>query len=149
MSIRVLAKHDLDELLELYSHLHTTDTPLPEKQHIESVWNGALSNECIKYFGYFVDGKLVSSCTISIIPNLTRSCRPYGVIENVVTHKEFRKLGYGRAVLKEALDSAWAKSCYKVMLMTGKRDERTIRLYESTGFKRNSKEAYVAVPNSL
>ncbi len=146
MHIRELVEHDLSDLLHLYRHLHTTDTPLPEQQYVERVWNDALSNKFIKYFGNFVDEKLVSSCTISIVPNLTRSCRPYGVIENVVTHGEFRQRGYGRAVLNAALDCAWARNCYKVMLMTGSRDENTLRFYESVGFKRDRKEAFVAVP---
>jgi len=149
LSIRELVKHDLDQLIELYLHLHTVDTPMPERQQIERVWNDAICNDCIKYLGKFIDEKLVSSCAISIIPNLTRSCRPYGVIENVVTHGEFRRLGYGKAVLSAALASAWAKNCYKVTLMTGKRNESTISFYESAGFKRNVKEAYVAVPDSL
>lgn len=34
--------------------------------------------------------------------------------------------------------------CYKVMLMTGRRDEATLRFYEAAGFSRNAKQAFVA-----
>ncbi|MFM1897355.1 MAG: hypothetical protein RLZZ385_2429 [Pseudomonadota bacterium] len=46
-----------------------------------------------------------------------------------------------------ALDFAWDRNCYKVMLMTGQRDEGTFRFYESAGFERNRKEALVAIPD--
>jgi len=36
---------------------------------------------------------------VEVIPNLTRACRPYGVIENVVTHSSHRGQGWGHALL--------------------------------------------------
>ncbi|HTQ99923.1 MAG TPA: GNAT family N-acetyltransferase [Candidatus Acidoferrum sp.] len=143
MNIRELRKDDLPPLLELYGHLHDTDTPLPAKENVEALWQQIRHADHLKYFGGFVDGQLVSSCTIAIIPNLTRSCRPYAVIENVVTHKQFRRRGYGQAALKAALDFAWSNDCYKVMLMTGRLDEGTFRFYESAGFSRHDKQAFV------
>lgn len=64
-----------------------------------------------------MDGGLVASCTLTLTPNLTRGCRPYGVIENVVTDVGFRKRGFAKAVLEKALAFCWSSNCYKVMLM--------------------------------
>ena len=94
----------------------------------------------------FVEGKLVSSCTIAIVPNLTRGCRPYGVIENVVTLAGFRRQGYGQAVLEHALLWAWKKNCYKVMLLTGRQDKGTLAFYEKAGFDKKAKQAFLAKP---
>jgi GNAT superfamily N-acetyltransferase len=146
MLIRHLNLADLDELLALYAHLHDSDVPLPERAVVEGVWRELAANLGNRYFGGFVDGVLVSSCTLTIIPNLTRGCRPYGVIENVVTHAAHRRQGYGKAVLREALQHAWAENCYKVMLLTGRKDEATFRFYESVGFDRNGKQAFIARP---
>ena len=148
MSIRALVQADLDALLELYGHLHATDSPRPARQQIESVWQEALANSGIRYFGYFVSGSLVSSCTVSVIPNLTRACRPYAVVENVVTHGDFRGRGYGKAILQAALDFAWSLHCYKVMLMTGRLNESTFSFYEAVGFKRDKKQAFVMEKHS-
>jgi len=41
-----------------------------------------------------------------IINNLTRSGRPLELIENVVTHKEYRKKGYGTSMLYKAMEVA-------------------------------------------
>jgi GNAT superfamily N-acetyltransferase len=87
-------------------HLHAVDEPLPDVSVIRSVWNELMANPRHTLFGGYSDGELVSSCTLTVIPNLTRGCRPYGILENVVTHSAHRGKGYGRAVLREALASA-------------------------------------------
>ena len=74
--------------------------------------------------------RLVSSCTLAIVPNLSRGGRSYGVIENVVTHADHRKLGFGRRVLAYALDVAAQADCYKVHLATGSKQEATLRFWE-------------------
>jgi GNAT superfamily N-acetyltransferase len=54
-----------------------------------------------------VDGKIISSCTLAIILNLTRGARPYGLIENVVTHPDFRRQSFGTRLLHATLKLAW------------------------------------------
>ena len=146
MNIRELQPNELHSLLALYAHLHEHDDPLPSDAIVEAVWSEAMTNPRIKYFGGFASGTLVTSCTLTVIPNLTRACRPYGVIENVVTHAAHRRHGWGKAVLSHALDQAWHQGCYKVMLLTGRKDEGTLRFYEQAGFDRHGKQAFVAKP---
>ncbi len=146
MRIAEIAREELRDLLALYAHLHASDAPLPDESAVQEVWREIIANPRLKYFGAYEAGRLVSSCTLTIVPNLTRGCRPYGLIENVVTHAEYRRRGFGSAVLRAALDQAWTAGCYKVMLLTGRKDEGTFRFYESVGFDRNSKQAFLARP---
>jgi GNAT superfamily N-acetyltransferase len=146
MLIRPLESGDLDELLALYAHLHADDAQLPERAFVEDVWNELIASPRYRYLGGFASGSLVASCALTIVPNLTRGCRPYGVIENVVTHAGHRRKGYGKEILREALSIAWSAECYKVMLLTGRRDEATLRFYESAGFDKHSKQAFLARP---
>ena len=143
MEIRELAESDLAELLSLYKHLHVADEPAPSQARVEAVWRELLANPRIRYFGVAIDSQLVSSCNLTVVPNLTRECRPYGLIENVVTHAEHRSRGLGKAVLTQALSFAWDQDCYKVMLMTGRKDEVTFQFYESAGFDRYDKQAFI------
>lgn len=94
----------------------------------------------------FTGGHLVSSCCLAIIPNLTRGARPYALIENVVTHRDFRRQGYAKALLSEALSRAWSKECYKAMLLSGSQRSETHRFYESCGFRSEEKKGFVAHP---
>jgi GNAT superfamily N-acetyltransferase len=146
MSIRPLRSTDLDALLALYKHLHVNDLPLPERREVEQVWGEALSNEKSRYFGGFEGNSLVSSCLVVVVPNLTRGCRPYGLIENVVTHANHRGRGWGKRMLREALTFAWSLHCYKVMLLTGRKDDATLRFYEAAGFSREGKTGFIAKP---
>lgn len=146
MNIREVQATELQSLLDLYTHLHEHDDPPPSAAIAQAVWSEALANPRIKYFGGFASDLLVSSCTLAIIPNLTRACRPYGVIENVVTHASHRRQGWGRAILGYALADAWRQDCYKVMLLTGRKDEATMRFYEQAGFDPHGKQAFIAKP---
>jgi len=42
--------------------------------------------------------------------------------------------------------SACSTHCYKVMLLTGRKGEGTLRFYERAGFDRHGKQAFVARP---
>jgi GNAT superfamily N-acetyltransferase len=144
--IREIHDSELADLLRLYKHLHASDDPLPVQDAVGEIWRRIRQNPDLKYFGVFVDDTLVSSCTLSVIPNLTRGCRPYGLIENVVTAPAFRRQGFGTAVLQHALEHAWSVGCYKVMLLTGRRNEGICKFYESAGFDRHAKQAFLAKP---
>ncbi|MCR5886115.1 GNAT family N-acetyltransferase [Rhizobacter sp. J219] len=146
MKIRLIQANELTQLLALYSHLHRADESLPPQEEVQAVWQELHANPRYRYYGGYVGNELVASCTLTVIPNLTRSCRPYGVIENVVTHASHRNQGYGKAILAHALSHAWSVGCYKVMLLTGRKDEATSRFYESAGFNRHAKQAFVAKP---
>ena len=50
---------------------------------------------------------------------------------------------YGTMVLRKAVDIARERGCYKVMLLTGHKDEETLRFYEQTGFVRGKKTGFI------
>jgi GNAT superfamily N-acetyltransferase len=146
MKIRLIQANELNQLLVLYAHLHRSDDPLPDESVVQAVWQELLANPRYKYFGGYLGPELICSCTLTVIPNLTRGCKPYGVIENVVTHASHRNQGHGKALLAHALAHAWSVGCYKVMLLTGRKDEATFKFYESAGFDRHGKQAFLAKP---
>ena len=142
--VEFVKRHELNDLIELYNHLHENDLPPPSKEKLERIWNEIQSNPLLIYFVLKNDGEFVSSCPLSIIPNLTRGGRPYGLIENVVTHKNFRRKGYATKILKKALQYAWEQKCYKVMLLTGSKDPGIFEFYEKAGFRKDIKTGFIA-----
>jgi ribosomal protein S18 acetylase RimI-like enzyme len=145
VEIRNIAAEELPALLELYRHLHETDLPLPGNDQLQQVWRDILDDPKMHCLVADQDGMLVGSCILTIIPNLTRGARPYGVIENVVTHVEHRQRGIGTQLLQHALQIAWEEQCYKVMLMTGSKSEAVHSFYERAGFKKGIKTGFIAV----
>jgi len=128
-------------VLELYKHLNPDD-PMPEYAAAAAQWSKLLGSQITQVFVADLGGKVVSSCVLAIVPNLARGARPFAVVENVVTHPDYRKKGVGGTVLKTALGAAWDAGCYKVMLATGSKNESTLKFYEGVGFKRNTKTFY-------
>ena len=78
-----------------------------------------------------------------MIKNLTRGARPYALIENVVTSADCRGQWYATALLQTAAECARAARCYKLMLMTGSKNEPTLRFYERAGFNCSDKTGFV------
>jgi len=144
LTIRDIKNNEMSKLLKLYTHLHRKDAPLPEKSKLESIWKEIITNPLIHYFVVEYENEIVSSCTLSVIPNLTRRGRPYGLIENVVTHKDYRRRGFGTLILQYALKFAWENNCYKVMLLTGSKDPAIHQFYDRAGFKKGIKTGFVA-----
>ena len=143
MDIRKATPHDAEALHELYTrHLNQDDPPL-----VLAKWRQALS-EMADTPGYHllvgeIEGRIVSSATLVIIKNLTRGLRPYALIENVVTNADYRNQGHAGALMARAAEIAREHRCYKIMLMTGSKQESTLRFYEKCGFNRQDKTGFI------
>jgi GNAT superfamily N-acetyltransferase len=136
--VRPASSDDLPGLLALYRHLNPDD-PAPDAERAGAAWSAILGSPMMTVFVVEADGVLASSCTLVIVPNLTRGLRSYALVENVVTHADYRKRGLARSVLTAALDAARAAGCYKVMLATGSKNPDTLQFYERSGFQRGGK----------
>ena len=147
LQFRSVQADELSSLLDLYQHLNSDEPPLPAEDILNEVWNNYLTDPKIQCVVGEIEGRLVASCTLVIIPNLTRGARPYGLIENVVTRMEYRQKGIGTRLLQYTLQLAWEQRCYKVMLLTGSKREETLRFYERAGFRRGLKTGFVAKPD--
>ena len=143
--VREAAENDLDRVLSLYTHLHDADEKA-DGRALERAWQEILADPRTHLFLLECGGVPVSTCVLYILQNLTRGARPYGLIENVVTRREFRNRGFGTALLNRVLECAWNEDCYKVMLLSGRREQNVFRLYEKAGFVRGAKEGLIAYP---
>lgn len=140
--IREIRRDDLDGILELYTQLH--DNPIPEKTaELSALWGDILNDGNHHIIVAEEEGKIVSSCVCVIIPNLTRGQRPYAFVENVVTDKAFRKRGLATACLDHARKIAEGENCYKLMLLTGSKEESTLNFYRRAGYNSNDKTAFI------
>lgn len=147
VQFRLVREDEVQALLALYKHLAVNDIPLPEERMVEQVWESFINDPKIMCVVGEVDGQLVACCTLIVVPNLTRGAHPYGLIENVVTHADWRKQGIGTGLLRHTLALAWEAGCYKAMLLTGRKQEEVLRFYEHAGFKRGEKTGFVAHPD--
>lgn len=142
MLIREIRKFDLDGLQELYLHLHESEK-LPETPELASLWDEIIADKNYYIMIGEIESKIVSSVTMVVIKNLTRGMRPYALVENVVTHVDYRCKGYARALMKRAIEIAESRGCYKIMLLTGAKSESTLTFYGKCGFNSKDKTAFI------
>lgn len=140
--IREITEADFDGLLRLYTQLH--NNPMPEKtEAVMDVWNRIRNDRNHHIIVAEEDGEIVSSCICVIIPNLTHGQRSYAFIENVITDAAHRNRGLASQCLDYAKELAVKEHCYKLMLLTGSKQEETLRFYEKAGYNRNDKIAFI------
>ncbi len=141
-TIREAKRDDLEGLLKLYTELN--DNFLPEIDgDVISIWDSILNNPSHHVLVADDDGRLLSTCEVIIIMNLTRGQTPFAFIENVVTTSDHRGLGLGSSILSAAKDVAVDNGCHKIMLMTGHKEKSVTDFYERAGYNRNDKIGFV------
>ena len=141
MEIRLAYQNDFIQIAGLMAQLNPGDPALSEKDL--NVFYEILNSNHLKLLVAEENGKLVGSCYLNIILNLTRDTRPYSVIENVITDENHRKKGIGIALVNKAIEISKTNRCYKIMLMSGRKDESVRAFYKKCGFSDDQKQAYI------
>ncbi len=143
MNIRKAKGTDAQELKVLYFE-YLTHFPPKEEQDMEE-WTRILDkfekDENMHLLVVEEDGHVVSTVQMAIVETLTHNIRPYAVIENVVTHVDYRNKGYASALLEKASEIARERRCYKVFLETGSNKESTLNFYRNNGFAIDEKHS--------
>lgn len=142
MNIREAGEEDLYRLLKLYTQLHENPMPRMDQQLLQ-LWNSMVQDENHHIVIAQEGNKIVSSCVLVIVPNLTHGQRPYALIENVITSEAFRNQGLASACLAFAKQIAVEHHCYKIMLLTGSKKENTLNFYRKAGYNSEDKTAFV------
>ena len=140
--VREIKENELNGLLNLYLHLHEDSVPVSSEK-LENAWYSIINDKNHHIIVNEIDGKIVSSCVCVIIPNLTRNVRPYAFIENVVTHQDYRGKGYATECLESAKQISRKNDCYKIMLLTGSKEKKTLNFYKNAGYNCTDKTAFI------
>jgi GNAT superfamily N-acetyltransferase len=137
---------DVEGVIRLYRQLQPED-PVLQDGTDAAAFEQILRSPGLHLFVLELDGAVVATTYLNVIPNVTRSASPYAVIENVVVETSLRGGGLGKQIMKATLRAAWEAGCYKAMLMTGSRNPAAHALYKACGFSSDDKTAYVARPS--
>ena len=139
--IREIAESELEQLLDLYTHLHNNQMPEMTSQLLQ-LWEHVMKDENHHIIA-FEDGQIVASLICVVIPNFTHHQRPYAFIENVITREDYRNQGIASKCLDYARNIAILENCYKIMLMTGSKEVSTLNFYKKAGYNCEDKTAFI------
>src|ERR1700730_4805626 len=135
---------DLPSLLSLFEMSEVSAVAQP-RQRAECIWQETLAHPGVHVFVSDDRDRIAATCMLVIAPNLLRSGRRHGFLENVVTHPELRGRGHGKAVVLAALEHAWAAEYPPMPMQSGRADPRVHAFYERLGFRPGLRVAYVAM----
>lgn len=144
--IRLATRTDLAGLLALYRELRPNDPELPTEL-AEKTLAELLINPNVALIVVEENQQLIASCMLGLIPTLTNGARPFAMIEHVITNNQCRGKGIGTRMLCFAIELAWQKNCYKVMLLSGMQRPEAHRVYEKLGFRGDVEKGYALKPD--
>jgi GNAT superfamily N-acetyltransferase len=133
------AEH-LPGILSLYRQLVPDEEPLDINEAEKIFEQGG--QQGVRYFVALDGGRVVASCYIAVIPNMTRGGKSNGFIENVITDEQYRKQGIGKKLIEAAVQYGKENNCYKIVLLSGAKRPEAHLFYERCGFDGNSKRGF-------
>ena len=144
--IREVNTQDASDMAELLRQLSSSDESSVTEEIVAEIKAKIADMSQLEHmlvFGYELDGKIVGTCTLGRVEGLSKGCRPFAIIENVVVLDAIRNKGIGKQLVRHAMSQAEKWNCYKVILETGTKDEWKLRFYDSCGLTRGGKTAFM------
>lgn len=137
LSFRPAVRADLPSLLDLYAQLGQDDGRVLGLAEAEALWDRIDAYPDYRIHVAEIDGRVVGTWSLLVMVNLAHRGLPSAVVEDVVVDDSCRGRGIGKRMMREALDIARAKGCYKLALTSNRNREAAHRFYESLGFTRH------------
>jgi GNAT superfamily N-acetyltransferase len=138
VEVRLAVPGDVPALLDLYRQLsagfgdHPTATPEQAAAAVAEI--GARPDRALLVG--LLDGRVAGTAHLLLLgPNLTRSGRPWAILEHVVVDRAARRRGVGRALMDEAIRRAGEAGCYKLELSSNERRTEAHAFYRASGFE--------------
>ena len=137
LDIRPVGEANIPGLASLYRYLHPQDPALAVVTARMTLRQGVAEPGGVVLVGFLGDAP-VTSCTTVVVPSGTRVGKPSALIENIVTHPDWRRRGYGTQVLKAALARAWEVGCFRATVLTTSLDDVPPAFFLASGFEQTA-----------
>ncbi len=143
--IRTAQENDLPGILEVYQSLEDGDIwsvdLVTAKKQFEQM------NRYPNYVVYIAerDGEIVGTFELLIMDNLAHAGKPSAIVEDVAVKMALHGSGVGKAMMLKAMEISKQFGCYKMMLSSNLKRERTHQFYKALGFKVHGYSFFVAL----
>lgn len=139
ITVRTATEADIPRILELYQQL-VLDPSEVEMVRPEPEFSREMFREMTDLEGYHllvaeVDGEVVGTTVLAILPGLAHGISHWGVMEFMVVDEPHRSRGIGKALMDHAAELAQEAGCYKIMLGSNKKRTEAHRFYRNAGYE--------------
>jgi predicted N-acetyltransferase YhbS len=138
--IRLAEERDIARIVELYRELTISDSAVehsrnPTLADYQLVFAEIRADPRQKLFVAELQGEVVGTIVLLVIPNLSHNGTPWAFLENLIVTEKHRRRGLGRMLLEHAVELARKSGCHMVELCSDVRRKEAHRLYDSMGFE--------------
>ena len=136
--ISIACLNDLPELADLLNDLFTRDiefVPDLEKQKngLYAIINNPEIGEILVLKD---DGKIFGM--VSLLYSISTALGgKVAILEDMIIYKDYRKQGFGKELLSEAIRFSKERNCLRLTLLTDFNNDAAINFYQHFGFKRS------------
>ncbi|MBM7573311.1 GNAT family N-acetyltransferase [Aquibacillus albus] len=135
MEIQELKQSELRDYVMLLKELDKED--VISFRDAELMFERLAEYPFYKVFTVPHEDMMVGTFTLLIVDNFAHGGLKFAVLENVVVHPSFQRLGIGKKMMEEALRIAGQNDCYKLMLSSNGKRTEAHAFYESLGFEQH------------
>jgi GNAT superfamily N-acetyltransferase len=132
VGVRPAQADDSQALVELLTQLHPAYPPDPNR--VNAILVEAMRQPGRTLLVATLDDRVVGTADLLIVAQLTHSCHPWAIVENVVVDHATRGTGVGRAMMAEAMRRANEAGCYMMQLVSLRHRLDAHAFYEGLGF---------------
>jgi len=135
--VRRASHPDLDAVLSLYAELAGAKLSAApgDRAGAEPVLVEILADPRRELTVAELDGRIVGTADLLIVPSLNHHGQPWAIVENVVVAQAARRKGVGRALMEHLIALARGAGCCKLQLLSGKHRAQAHALYRSVGLE--------------
>ena len=132
--VRAAFVDDAPALIELYRQM-VPEAEMPSTEAAAGVIQELSDREGHHLLVAEVDGKVVGTVTLVVVPNITHAARPWAQVENMVVLDEYRRRGIGRALIERCAELTRKAGGYDMQLISSAHRKEAHAFYESCGFR--------------
>jgi GNAT superfamily N-acetyltransferase len=135
--VRRALQADLGVLLSLYKELagsKVTAAPA-DRSGSEALLAEILADPGRELAVAVLDGQVVGTADLLVVPNLTHRGEPWAIVENVIVACRAQRIGVGRALMDHLIEVARAAGCCKLQLVSGRHRAGAHEFYRGLGLE--------------
>ncbi|MCM3730298.1 GNAT family N-acetyltransferase [Fictibacillus nanhaiensis] len=83
---------------------------------------------------YEEEGEIIGTLTLNICLQALHGIRPFGVVENIIVHENFRSRNVGQKLLQYVEDYCKTIDCHRIMLLSNSTRQRAHQFFEREGY---------------
>ncbi|MHB8125538.1 MAG: GNAT family N-acetyltransferase [Desulfitobacteriaceae bacterium] len=135
--IREAVLEDRETIFNLYQELEDAYEIKPDQNNLEQaeLWNKVRQDNRQVFLVAEIDGLVIGTLTLIIIPNLGHHGQPWATIDNVVVAVDFQDHGIGTELMAVAGKIAAEQKCYKLVLSSNLVRKEAHGFYEHLGWQ--------------